>query len=117
MSSVLRMVVSDATSHAEIPTNEEASPTAASDAQLAAGHLVRCPECGALNGRSVTACWSCESQLTGAAVAVRGDAAAAASNEGAGHRPAHETAHEPAQESATARAFASLPTPEAARES
>ncbi|HEY4068550.1 MAG TPA: hypothetical protein VGM74_16730 [Burkholderiaceae bacterium] len=58
------MVAGDAVSHVVSPSSDALSPVAASEAQLAAGHLLRCPQCGALNGRSVVACWSCEADLT-----------------------------------------------------
>jgi hypothetical protein len=70
------MVAGDAVSQAESAPGEPMSPVAASDAQLAAGHLLRCPQCGALNGRSVQACWACEADLTNLVPLVGAGAAA-----------------------------------------
>ena len=35
---------------------------------LQTGHLVKCPRCGEMNGRSAEACWKCESDLRAAAL-------------------------------------------------
>jgi hypothetical protein len=63
MGPVLRMIKGGAAAFAREPEDDPLPLPERPETLFAARHLAGCPHCGAMNGRAVEICWSCESAL------------------------------------------------------